>query len=114
MRIVDWRPAGLALAATVVTIGLLLAAFTWSGSRAGAAANAGPQARAQIVVALGTTNGGEGSAGLVLIDPSGRRLATLTARRAGREDAEPAWSPDGKRLVFTRTSDGRRSFTFLS
>jgi Tol biopolymer transport system component len=93
-----------------VAAGLILAMITGSASRAGAAGRAATRASGQIVVALGTATGGEGSAGLVLIDPSGRRLATLTTRRAGREDAEPDWSPDGKRLVFTRTSDGRRSY----
>ena len=64
----------------------------------------------RIAVPLATGSGGEGSTGMVLIDPSGRRLATLTRRRAGREDSQPAWSPDGRHLAFVRTTDGRRSF----
>jgi Tol biopolymer transport system component len=93
-----------------VAAGLLLAVLTGTGGGAAASGKAAPGTGGEIVVARGTATGGEGSGGLVLIDPSGRRLATLTAQRAGREDAEPDWSPDGRRLVFTRTTDGRRSF----
>jgi Tol biopolymer transport system component len=64
----------------------------------------------EIAVSLAVGRGGDGSGGIVIINPSGRRLATLSTRRAGREDSEPAWSPDGTRLAFTRTIDRRRSF----
>ena len=46
---------------------------------------------------------------IALVDADGRRVATL-AGRAGWEDTDPAWSPDGTRIVFTRTKDGYRSF----
>jgi TolB protein len=63
-----------------------------------------------IAVALARATGAQGSGGIALIDPSGRRIATLTTPRSGGEDSEPAWSRDGKRLAFTRTTDGRYSF----
>jgi TolB protein len=63
-----------------------------------------------IAVALARGTGNQGSGGIVLINPSGRRIATLTTPRGGGEDSEPAWSRDGKRLAFTRTTDGRYSF----
>lgn len=78
-----------------------------SAGAAGPAIGARPE---RIAVPLAVGDGGEGSGGLVLIGPTGRRVATLTRRRAGREDSAPAWSPDGSWLAFTRTSDGRRSF----
>ncbi len=52
---------------------------------------------------------GSASGALVLVDPAGHRLATLTAHR-GWVDTDPAWSPDGKRLAFTRTKNEYKSF----
>ena len=52
---------------------------------------------------------GSASGALVLVDSAGHRLATLTAHR-GWVDTDPAWSPDGKRLAFTRTKNEYKSF----
>jgi TolB protein len=73
-----------------------------------AAASGASSERIAISVATGT--GADGSGGMVVIDASGRRVRTLTKRRAGREDIEPAWSPDGRRLAFARSTDRGRSF----
>ena len=47
--------------------------------------------------------------GIVLIDPDGGNQRVLTRHR-GWVDYQPAWSPDQRRIAFTRTTDGYRSF----
>lgn len=72
---------------------------------AASVAAAAPQShRTDGQIAVATTSGH-----IVLIDPGGHRLATLT-RRAGASDWAPAWSPDGQSVAFARSTDGRRSF----
>lgn len=99
--------------ARVVRAVAIAAAAVAAASAAGvvAATQATVPSRAErIVVPLAVGNGGEGSGGMVIVDRTGRRVATLTRRHPGWEDSQPTWSPDGKWLSFTRTTDGRRSF----
>jgi WD40-like Beta Propeller Repeat len=77
--------------------GLLLASVA---SAARPASPAGEQ------IAVATTSGR-----ILLIDDSGRRIATLGRHTAaGVSDWAPAWSPDGQWMAFARSTDGRRSF----
>lgn len=52
------------------------------------------------------------STGITTLASDGGARRVLT-RRTGWEDGDPAWSPDGRRLAFTRSKDGRRSFEVL-
>ena len=110
MNEVGYLRAGCPLIVMVV-VAVSVAAYagdTRGSDRLPATAEAASSGRIAISLAAGI--GADGSGGMILIDPSGRRVRTLTPRRAGREDTEPAWSPDGRQLAFTRTSDNRRSF----
>jgi Tol biopolymer transport system component len=81
--------------------GLLVALVGLDGSTP-----VGVPAAASTRIAVSTTDGG-----ILLINAGGRRVATLTRHRnRAAADWAPAWSLDGTRLAFARTTDGRRSF----
>lgn len=62
-------------------------------------------ASADLIAFTRTTSLGQG---IATIDPDSGRVRVLTSR-AGRSDTDPDWSPSGRRIAFTRSTDGRRS-----
>ena len=83
-------------------IGLILivaALLVWPAPDTGSAAT---EHATRIAVAL--SNGG-----LALIDDRGRIIKRFAHPR-GAIDSDPAWSPDGRRIVFSRTTNNYRSF----
>ena len=89
--------------ATVVTA---LAALVVTAAGAVERGRSAPTAAAHGEIAVATTAGR-----ILLIDESGHRVRMLTRRSSGATfDRQPAWSPDGTRLAFTRTSDDGRSY----
>ena len=64
-------------------------------------------AEPQLAVSLIRDDGA--FSGLGLVAPDGGDRTTLSSRR-GWTDDHPSFSPDGKRIAFTRTKDGYRSF----
>ena len=90
----------------VVTVGLLtLAALAGLAGGAGSADGGGPG----VVSAAPDDRLAIAQRGIVLVDPDGGNKRVLTDRR-GWLDYSPAWSPDARRIAFTRTTDNYRSF----
>ena len=69
---------------------------------------AAPAARADDQLAV-THPVSETATAIALLDPAGGPLRTLGAR-TGCHDAQPAFSPDGRLIAFSRTTDRWRSF----
>jgi Tol biopolymer transport system component len=88
-------------------LGRLLAAIALICVAGAVPASGGRGATATLdQIAVVTTDGR-----IVLVTPAGERVALLTPKRRPLVSSwAPAWSPDGARLAFARTTDGRRSF----
>lgn len=90
------------LSALSLAAGILLATVSGCSDR---------EANAESAVAapdrIAFTRLADSGSSVATIDPATGRVRTLAAGR-GRFDSEPAWSPDGRRLAFARSTDGRR------
>ncbi len=84
--------------AIAIAVALALgAAFAAQANRTDRNGGAEPTVRADDRVAVARL-------GIVLVDRDGGNADVLTKRRGWR-DYEPAWSPNGRRIAFTRSAD---------